>query len=580
MADALGGVDVWVAELGEERVTAKVSVYLVTISRALPKAVEIHNLRDLETVSRSQMSNMIRDVVCRPDLDRGGRPRQDDACPLQKLVVFQEKHEDGSRHFHIALKFVRSMRFLALKRTLRVRYGMCSHWSSSHTQWWSAVRYGTVPTPKKPVVDDSPETWSADGGEFDLFEESQQPYNAGAWRARREKKDCTASVEETAPTFTKLDFTSLVLSKNLRTKSGVLAYVQKHGTVAMQNFVCKNQRQLDKHIEDAMSWEDAPAQAASEQETDWAVVCRTAEATCGFGENCEYAAAAEDLFANNQRSFSKAALAAALRAVVVGGPSKNTPVPFLVGGTNCGKSTLVYPFDDVFGFSSVFHKPALNDASYPLRNWLKAKRFVFWDDFRPVEYAEAGVVPVATFLSAFNGDPFEVRVPQNTHDGNVDFSWNRGVLFTGKTQGLWSPSQGVSQEDIQHLRSRVVEFAFTRRLEQTKPIAKCAVCMCRWIVNGAAAHDVNRVIAAPVLALPVAEPAQQIGPDSLEGFAQLMTAARIAGDMVSLLRTDAEATGAVHVNELTPEDWAQLPSWPRLREMERRRLLAAVRAVL
>ena len=48
--------------------------------------------------------------------------------------------------------------------------------------------------------------------------------------------------------------------------------------------------------------------------------------------------------------------------------------------------------------------------------------------------------------------------------------------------------------------------------------------------------------------------------------------------MAPALKSEVEATGAVHVNELTPDDWAQLPSWPRLREMERRRLLANVRA--
>ena len=578
MAEPLDVSDFGVADLGEEKVGAKNMVYLVTISRALPHATEIHNLRDLETTSRSEVSTMVRDAVSRPVLERGGRPREGESCHLQKLVVFQEQHADGSRHFHVALKFAQSMRWMAFKRTLRVRYNLCSHWSCSHTQWWSAVRYGVVPTSKKPLVDESPETWSVDGVALDLFEDSQQPFNAAAWRARREKRDCAASTKDEAPSFNKLDFTSLVLSKGLRTKNAVLAYVQEHGTVAMQNYVCKNQRQLEKHIEDAFAWGSAPGQAVAECETDWAVVSRTAAASCVFGDTCDYAAAAEDLFAMNQTSFSRVSLAAALRAVLVTGPSKSTPVPFLVGGTNCGKSTLVYPFDDVFGFSAVFHKPALNDASYPLRNWLKAKRFVFWDDYRPVAYAEAGVVPVPTFLSAFNGDPFEVRVPQNTHDGNVDFAWNRGVVFTGKTQGLWDPSHHVSAEDIQHLRSRVVEFHFNRRLEQMRPVPKCAVCMCRWIVQGAAAHDADRAIVAPPLLLPIAQESEPADPDSITGFSQLMAAARLAAAVVPALKSEVEATGAVHVNELTPDDWAQLPSWPRLREMERRRLLANVRA--
>ena len=134
VAEDVGRADVWSSTLGQENNNAKNRVYLVTISRALPQAAEEHNLRDLETVTRSHMSSMIRDVAQSPDLERGGRPRQGDACPLQKLVVFQEQHSDGSRHFHIALRIVRAMRFLAFKRTLQVKYGLCPHWSCSRAQ--------------------------------------------------------------------------------------------------------------------------------------------------------------------------------------------------------------------------------------------------------------------------------------------------------------------------------------------------------------------------------------------------------------------------------------------------------------
>ena len=42
-------------------------------------------------------------------------------------------------------------------------------------------------------------------------------------------------------TFTKLDLTALIASKQLRTKDAVLAYVQQHGTAAMQAYVSRVQ---------------------------------------------------------------------------------------------------------------------------------------------------------------------------------------------------------------------------------------------------------------------------------------------------------------------------------------------------
>lgn len=57
--------------------------------------------------------------------------------------------------------------------------------------------------------------------------------------------------------------------------------------------------------------------------------------------------------------------------------------------------------------SRVFHLPAVTDTKYALRNWLQGKRFVFWDEYSPVEFAELGVMAVTTFKKAFCGQTFE-----------------------------------------------------------------------------------------------------------------------------------------------------------------------------
>lgn len=111
-------------------------------------------------------------------------------------------------------------------------------------------------------------------------------------------------------------------------------------------------------------------------------------------------------------------------------------MPFLVGPSNSGKSTVLYPIDDLFGPHRVAHKPALG-SSFGLRNIVSGmKRFMFWDDFRPVEFAHEKTVPVSVFLSLFIGQPSEIQVSQSFNDGNPDVIWQRGVAFTGKSEGL------------------------------------------------------------------------------------------------------------------------------------------------
>ena len=64
-------------------------------------------------------------------------------------------------------------------------------------------------------------------------------------------------------------------------------------------------------------------------------------------------------FEKNNNYLSRLELATAVRSIVMRGPSKTTRTPLIVGPTNTGKSTLLLPFDQLFGFKKVFHKPAL-----------------------------------------------------------------------------------------------------------------------------------------------------------------------------------------------------------------------------
>ena len=123
-----------------------------------------------------------------------------------------------------------------------------------------------------------------------------------------------------------------------------------------------------------------------------------------------------------------------------------------------------------------------------MRNILKDKKFLFWDDYRPVEYAQE-TVEVPTFLSLFTGHPFEVQVSQSHNDGNVDFEWRRGAVMTAKEEGLWEPYGNVSQEDVNHMKSRAHVFTARAKIPKLADTAMCPRCMCLWIRDGAAEQD-------------------------------------------------------------------------------------------
>ena len=188
-------------------------------------------LKDPNEASRQEILDALLDAVTHaaPVPGSAGR-RREVPLKVEKAVVFQEEHDDGRRHFHIALKLNSVARFVPLKQAMRERSGYASHWSCSHSMWWSALRYGVFTSARKPVVDDAPLIHSP-GKKLNLVEESQEPFMAKALKRRREEKEVKAGGKKQAlPKFTKLDFTALVLAKNIKTKEQAIAYATKRGS--------------------------------------------------------------------------------------------------------------------------------------------------------------------------------------------------------------------------------------------------------------------------------------------------------------------------------------------------------------
>ena len=571
-----------VQDLGDEDGDHKGVAYLGTISRVLADTQAASNLRDIKATSRPELAECVRNAFDDPLPDPLGRGRK---CArtegiVKKIVVFKEAHQDGDVHFHVGVLLATPRTWRSAKRTLRERDHVPSHWSCSHTQFWSIVRYGFFPTLKKPDVDPEPYVWTADNSELDLFEASQKPWNAKMWKRRAEEaeKRRSAGTEKTKARFTKLDLTATILERSLKTKTEILEYAQEKGTELMQHFVHNHQKHLKDYLADALEWGAAREKANLDRETDWNLVCRVAAEACPHGADCTYAAAASKFFDANRATLSKLELSAALRAIILRGPSKTTRTPWIIGPTNTGKSTLVLPFDELFGSNRVFYKPAFG-SSCPLRNILKDKRFLFWDDYRPVEFAQE-TIDVPTFLSLFTGHPFEVQVSQAFSDGNEDFEWRRGAVITAKAKDLWEPWGEVDDEDVRHMKSRVHMFNCCAKLPELRDTSPCTQCMCSWIVSGSNQHDAAPVLQQPVMPLQSnssstwATPHGPHRPGEVLGLSALAAKVQLPEAVVDALGADMSALGAIHVNELTADDWKSLPSWSRLRVLEQRRLLA------
>ena len=217
-------------------------VYLITISRVKDACLpDGRAYQDLSTLSHEAVAKAVVTSFNNPLSAgvKGGRPLDDDE-KVELAIVFREQHEDGDFHFHVVVKLFRNSRFGSAKRTLRDQFQLPSHFSCSHSRLWSALRYCHIGTPAKPDVDDKPWVWTPtwtgpakDCKTVDLFELSQEPFRADAWRKRKQDKDREAAKKNSKTTFDKLDLSAIIISKHLWTKDSLIAYAQEWGTKAM-----------------------------------------------------------------------------------------------------------------------------------------------------------------------------------------------------------------------------------------------------------------------------------------------------------------------------------------------------------
>ena len=579
-----------------EDVTARLQVFLVTFAAVLAQTAEQEAsetpLRTLDDVTREAIRDAILDAVANPILEQphGGRPTTN-TLKAVKLVVFLEQ----PKHFHVALKVTPKTRFLPLKLALRRRSGLASHWSTSHSEWWSAVRYGVFTTEKKVAVDPEPLPWAASGAKLNLYEESQQPFNAVALKRHREVAAARAAGEAAAAgkklkgeKFSNLDFKTLALAEGLTTPNAVMEYVQQKGSAVMQAFVSTNQRHLKELLEEAAAWSNAAALAAAERESEWQVIERLAgkPCTCSNGMACSWEPAVRGFFARNSQTIDEEWFAACLAKVMNDGPGKQSRVPLLVGVTNAGKSTVLDSLDSVFGPDEVFHTPALG-ATMPLANLaVKRKRFIYFDDFQPVVFASTPhrnpCFPVVTFLKLFAGQHLEIQVPMNSNKGNVDIAWKKGAAITAKFEGLWEPSARVSAEDVRHMKSRVEQFEAHAKVPEAamRVVSPCPTAFCKWLLTRSSAFASRRVLSlgeapgpAPELGpLPVLDDQQE----QVEGLDSLFSLARIPLRLSKAFTEELLAMGAVHASELENDAWPTLNAWQSLKPLEQRRLRRAL----
>ena len=91
-----------------------------------------------------------------------------------------------------------------------------------------------------------------------------------------------------------------------------------------------------------------------------------------------------------------------------------------------------------------------------------------------------------TFKKLFAGQWLEVQVSQSFNDGNVDMKWKKGAAITAPLEGLWDLQGSLTEEDVKHMKSRVMQFTASEPVAgELRSVPLCAATFCKWLVQDA-----------------------------------------------------------------------------------------------
>ena len=440
-----------IEDLGPEGAKHK-SAYLVTLPHpSVALSSGLANLRSPSEFDRRQILAAILDVFAHPIWSDGAaHTRTSAGVTLKRCVVFQDKHAEdalGRReiHYHIALVASSSFRFAVFKRTLRERYGLASHWSTSHDGYWSTVRYGYLPTPKKPSIelDTQPVPWQCDGPHPHLLDACQEPVTVGAIKRRRETKVKTASeAGKSEPRATELDLYSVIVEKGFRNTPDqpwackqLIEHVRMSGGAALFQLAWRLRHRLSALIDDVWSWETVSDDLIflGQSRLERFAICARGQCGC----DGHWRRAAEWILEKNQ--LNAVELCQDIYRSIAHGRHESLPVVCFVGRFGGeGKSFFFAPLRNIFGEDYVQPRP--QKGSFPLLD-LEKKRCVILDEWDFDEHT----IPLSTQLLWFEGKAFPIVRPQNKdYSGHLLYKGSAPIFITAKEKQV-APIVRVAQ---------------------------------------------------------------------------------------------------------------------------------------
>lgn len=280
-------------------------------------------------------------------------------------VCCQEQHVNGGKHYHMAIKMSKSMRWLPIRRYLLDNHGINVHFSNRHVNYYSAWTYVTkedetpLESANHPNLANPPRTMAASQAIMDR--------NAPGPRPRKRRRAQLSNFE----------FAEIIRANKLKSRLQVLAFAERlraDGKTDVAEYIFnKRAKVVEEVITTAWEMESAQDDLERSRMARLAILEQCLEEPCVAGCAGKWREQAQDVLHRNDIPTDN--FAKAIYDLLKNGRSKYRNV-ILTGPTNCGKSFLLSPL-------SLIYKAFTNPASTSFA-WVgvESAEIILLNDFR------------------------------------------------------------------------------------------------------------------------------------------------------------------------------------------------------
>ena len=396
---------------------------------------------------------------------------------VKQWACCKEPHEDGGRHYHMAVNLSGARRWQPIKRCIFEQHGVSVNFSDTDSCGYvAAYRYVSKNKPLGEVLrsDNHPDL-SVIG--------SPRTARAMATNHNNKRRSCSPQGSGGAKAIPKrlqnCDVASVLVANEIRTVDGLCALAKQRrdaGERDLNRFVlAKSPSGMSDLLDTTWRVENAEATLARRKTQSLDLVRETFQSgACVEGCQGSWLTKATEVLANNAIEVNF--FSAAIRNALVKGRRKNTNI-LLTGPTNCGKSFLLDPLELIF---SAFMNPATGRYA-----WIGMERceVAYLNDFR----WSPETIAWSDFLLLFEGQTVNLPRPKNQFATDLRVGRENTIPFFATSKG---PIEFVGKFNVRDERetdmmsSRWFHIEFDRQIANVQHTEACPKCFASLIMTG------------------------------------------------------------------------------------------------